>query len=111
MAKITDELVEFVGKHTEKIDNPFHKGLIAGGIYSGALWALNQAEEEWIPADERDPEPFQSVICTLQNGHVMELAFAPQTGYFTAISSVDVPATNPVIAWKPLPAPYKPKEK
>lgn len=105
--KITQELIDFANKHTEHNENYIHKGLITGGILTGADWAYENPQ--WIPVDERDPVPLQSILVTLKNGHVTEVTWAPHIGYFQASSSENVPENNPVIAWMPMPLPYKPK--
>ncbi len=61
-----------------------------------------QSVNEWIPCKERLPEENQNVIACLAHGTVTELAF--YNGKFHGIYSYDAKI---IIAWQPLPEPYK----
>ena len=63
--------------------------------------AISALKDEWIPVTERLPEDRQKVLVTTESGNVQILLwnqwFQTQTRY---------PKTE-VIAWQPLPEPYK----
>lgn len=72
---------------------------------------------EWIPADDRKPEPFRSVLVTFQ--HTKYAAREPQIvttvgiGFWSgkkwiqAISALQSYRDTKVLAWMPLPDIYK----
>lgn len=65
---------------------------------------------EWIPCDEKYPEwGTESYLVCLKNGGIF-LAIYLSSGEFKEISSMGIREfceNNPVIAWQPLPEPYK----
>lgn len=71
---------------------------------------LGPCETTWIPVTERLPEEFsKSYLVCLQNGHI-DIATKMYDGRLAFICEHDVREaydTNPIIAWMPLPKPYK----
>lgn len=63
---------------------------------------------DWIPVNQKLPENMQIVIATLKNEAVLELTFIGNK--FKRIGSWgadEVPECNPVVAWQPMPDPFK----
>lgn len=68
----------------------------------------------WIPCSERLPEKDGEYICTMQDGQVQECGFVPttQNGLIPGWSTCEANGHKflryeDVIAWMPLPEPYK----
>lgn len=62
---------------------------------------------EWIPCSERLPEDETTKIVTLSNGNV-EGAFWNERNWWCMGDSINLETrTEDVIAWMPLPTPYK----
>lgn len=61
------------------------------------------ADQGWIPCSERLPENAMNVIAQFSDGTVTELRYAGN-GIFEGIYEY---STKVVIAWMPLPEPYK----
>lgn len=62
----------------------------------------------WIPCEERLPEDFTKVMVTLKSGAVMEMLY--RMGEFVFVGWNEIVPTsneNPVLAWRPLPEPYR----
>lgn len=69
---------------------------------------------QWIPCSERLPEKYGEYICTMQDGQVQECGFVPTTqkGLIPGWSTCEADGYKflwyeDVIAWMPLPEPYK----
>lgn len=60
-------------------------------------------ESRWIPTSERLPENAMNVIAQFSSGTVTELRYAGN-GIFEGIYEY---STKVIIAWMPLPTPYK----
>lgn len=60
-------------------------------------------ETQWIPCSERLPENAMNVIAQFSSGTVTELRYAGN-GIFEGIYDY---STKVIIAWMPLPEPYK----
>ena len=58
----------------------------------------------WIDVKERLPESGVWCLATFENGFVNKIRYLERWGWSGELAS------NKVIAWMPLPAPYKPKE-
>lgn len=69
------------------------------------LKLTEQYNNGWIPCSERLPEENSSVIVCFVHGAVTELAF--YGGLFHGIYDYN---TNVIIAWQPLPLPFRDKE-
>lgn len=78
-------------------------------IVINALRVYNQDstknKQGWIPCSEMLPEGNERVIACFANGTVTELVF--YDGLFRGIYNYN---TNVIIAWQPLPDPYKPEQ-
>jgi hypothetical protein len=62
---------------------------------------------EWIPCSERLPEDAKTTVVTLSNGEV-EGAFWNGRNWWCMGDSINLETrTEDVIAWQPLPEPYK----
>lgn len=64
--------------------------------------AEERKKHRWIPVEERLPEEGQKVICCFAHGTVTELWF--YEGLFHGLRDY---APGVIIAWQPLPEPYK----
>ena len=66
----------------------------------------NEIVSKWIPCSERLPENAMNVIAQFSSGTVTELRYAGN-GIFEGIYDY---STKVIIAWMPLPKPYKEEE-
>ena len=107
-------------------------GLIHWTGIKAMLENLPDADDGWIPVEERLPDKYGWYLCTLKDGrvncyywnnkgewldngkkHFFELyhVYSKLTGMeVLAKNEESVYWTDWVIAWRPLPKPYKPKE-
>lgn len=76
---------------------------------------INSADEyaesmksQWIPVEERLPEPWTLVLVTdsCKNVSVCQMAFNPSNGWYNEYENWTYFSTS-VIAWMPLPEPYQ----
>ncbi len=71
---------------------------------------MDEAENDgWISVDERLPEEKTEVLCCFEDGIVQTLWQDWKRDGFGDYLDDDLNPTQ-VIAWQPLPAPYKPKK-
>lgn len=68
----------------------------------------DQSEEppkvgKWIPCGEKFPEEYGEYLVTIDDGSVVITQFVDNVGFLTGW-----PINSEVIAWQPLPGPYKP---
>ena len=77
------------------------------------LKALEQ-EPRWIPVSERLPDKNMNCFVTLENGVVKVLGYSttqrttyPKGFYYVKDGFSWRQIQNPVVAWMPMPAPYK----
>ena len=81
----------------------------------GIIEKLPLAQPQWIPVTERLPEKDGRYFVTLENGYTKILGYAttqtiryPQGFYYISENGFAWRQTqNPVVAWMPLPEPYK----
>ena len=73
-----------------------------------AIEALEQAESRWIPCSERLPDTSGSVLIYTEKNGVAEGSYIPQTNKWVQFRWSVINAD--VIAWIPLPEPYKREE-
>ena len=73
-----------------------------------AISALSENKGEWIPVTERLPETHQDVLLELRSGEMLT-GFKAETEPYFYCSGVDGCYVEPqnVLAWQPLPEPYK----
>lgn len=71
----------------------------------------------WIPCSERLPEEYGEYICTMSNGNVEECGFVPsdEKGLIPGWATCEADGFRKldyqdIIAWMPLPQPYKERE-
>lgn len=78
--------------------------------YKDTIEIVKELEQEynngWIPCSERLPERNTNVIAQFLSGVVSELLFN-EKGLFQGIYEY---GPNVIVAWQPLPEPYKPQE-
>lgn len=65
-------------------------------------------QQQWIPVEERLPEPWTLVLVTdsCKNASVCQMAFDPSYGWYNEYENWTYFSTS-VIAWMPLPEPYQ----
>ena len=85
-----------------------YKAGLPGSALDIVKTLLNDLEEDekengWIPCSERLPENETNVIANFSGGTVTELRYVAN-GIFHGIYEY---STKVVVAWKPLPEPYK----
>ncbi len=81
---------------------------LANGILKAANYIENDNiptayDVEWIPASERLPDIAKEVLVTYQNGDIAVDFIHSDCGWFWE----DKEEAGEVIAWRPLPKPYK----
>lgn len=79
------------GKENEPVSNP------------------DKLDDGWIPVEERLPEVQQDVLVSLRSLEVYSGFRSNIDGYFN-VNSGELVSNENVLAWQPLPAPYRPKE-
>ena len=67
---------------------------------------LSQNNDGWIPVEERLPENEHSVL-TCGNPGWIDVGWFVQGVWRTGFSAAEI--TNEVVAWRPLPDPYRPE--
>jgi len=108
---VTEKWVTAI-QNTSALEKAYRKG-----YYDGSL---RQAESYWIPVSERLPEDSDTYIVTIKS-HTESKPYT-DVAIYNAVTKQweDEPCneyylisdiTNEVIAWMPLPEPYKEKEK
>ena len=70
-----------------------------------AIKALEQTS--WVPCSEKLPEEYIHVLCQFCMGGMSECYYAH--GYFHVVGGLRI-TTDEVLAWMPLPQPYKAEE-
>lgn len=71
-----------------------------------AIKALEQ-EPEWIPVSERVPEDGEEVLCFLDSEEMAVLFRRNDWGQYEWVDGGFATGSYDVIAWMPLPEPYK----
>ena len=102
-------LKEVIEDCTSGEDEPYRE---AFGM--GILALEKQLNGGWIPVSERLPSNTQRVLVTLENKMVLEVFYINNKFKFIGIveggGMKEIFKDNPVIAWQPLPEPYKEAE-
>lgn len=77
-------------------------------------YLLSRLESQWIPVSEGLPKEYGEYICTMENGQVQECGFVPenQRGLVDGWSTCEADGHKflgyaDVLAWMPLPDPWK----
>ena len=68
-----------------------------------AIEALQEPERKWIPVSERLPKEYETVIGITDLNYYCIAVYCKQYGF----RSMDVGVESDIIAWQPLPEPYK----
>ena len=85
------------------------------GRYEELIWCRNiilkHMNDGWIPVEERLPEGRTRVICQFDNGDIELLwqDWESDPESLTYWTDFDFMAEKKVIAWRPLPDPYRPE--
>ena len=96
-------------------ENAEHVPIIKlGAFLDGYEMGLKALEQKWIPVSERLPENYGEYICTMSNDNVQECGFVPsgEKGLIPGWSTCEADGFKKldyrdIIAWMPLPEPYK----
>ena len=77
-----------------------------GEFLVAAIEALQEQERKWIPVSERLPKEYETVIGVTDLNYYCIAVYCKQYGF----RSMDVGVESDIIAWQPLPEPYKESE-
>lgn len=95
-----DALIEVINRHCYPVQHDM-TSIEPGMTRIGILQAIHEQPtvqpERWIPVTEKLPEDGERVLVTVKNG---EILFGSHLGKYWAFGSK-------VVAWMPLPAPYR----
>ena len=83
--------------------------LVLGDDHYGGLYYADGGDEHWIPVDDDGAAPDYKVICQDEYENMM-LGYAWIDEYGIWVCEDDNVMMDDVIAWKPLPKPYKESE-
>lgn len=117
LEKILGEIEELKRNQDSK-NQDFVTGYISAlSTVEGVIAGLDEAKDinvpsndGWIPVEKKLPEEKMEVLCCFENGTVQSLWQNWKNDGFGDYFDDDLIPTE-VIAWQPLPEPYKPKEK
>lgn len=96
------------GKYVEEVITIKDAENIIRSHMDGATFSNH--DDNWIPVEERLPEEKTEVLCCFENGTVQSLWQNWKNDGLGDYLDDDLMPTE-LIAWQPLPGPYKPKEK
>ena len=100
-------LKELCCKKDEDYDNPVISPKYLNDIIENLLLDYNEQNNNgWIPCSEQLPEVNVRVLTTHENG-IVQVAFLTENGNFVIKDSDGERYIIPVVAWQPLPEPYK----
>ena len=71
-----------------------------------AIEALQKPERKWIPVSERLPKEYETVIGVTDLNYYCIAVYCKQYGF----RSMDVGVESDIIAWQPLPEPFKERD-
>ena len=85
---------------------------ISYDVYSGLIDGVDTLEQEqrWIPVSERLPEKYVEVLATTEWGAVTISERFSENDWFIYEGTTNA-ETDEIIAWMPLPEPYKVESK
>lgn len=117
LEKILGEIEELKRNQDSK-NQDFVTGYISAlSTVEGVIAGLDEAKDinvpsndGWIPVEKKLPEEKMEVLCCFENGTVQSLWQNWKNDGLGDYFDDDLIPTE-VIAWQPLPEPYKPKEK
>ena len=88
-------------------------GVDSYGEHQDRLWSLSE-QFEWVPCSERLPKEGERILVTAALEHVMvahygKMFFEKERGnvFYLAGEDGDADITDVVVAWMPLPEPYR----
>ena len=103
-------------KESDVLRIAFQLPLVVNSAFADAVKALPSADrpQEWIPCSERLPSENGDYLVTLENGVVKILGYSttqrttyPKGFYYIKDGFSWRQTQNPVVAWMPLPEPWK----
>lgn len=105
MSHIKDRLIQLKNEVENTGNGAYFSKNNISKIVELLLADLEQDEKEngWIPCSERLPENGTNVIVSFSSGTVTELRYVAN-GIFHGIYEY---STKVIVAWRPLPEPYK----
>lgn len=106
-----EEAKEILTHNWTRVDNPNYSESELDEAFFMAITALQQTA--WIPAEDEPPKQKKTYwICT-DSGYQCECRWTNVNPFWTDLTTDwhwcigDVPQYSKVVAWKPLPEPYK----
>ena len=97
----------------DDFEKDIENGVNSYGEYRDRLWSLSE-RLEWIPCSERLPKEGERILVTAALEHVMvahygKMFFEKERGnvFYLAGEDGDADITDVVVAWMPLPEPYR----
>lgn len=117
LEKILEEIEELKRNQDSK-NQDFVTGYISAlSTVEGVIAGLDEAKDinvpsndGWIPVEEKLPEEKTEVLCCFESGTVQSLWQNWKNDGLGDYFDDDLMPTK-IIAWRPLPEPYRPKEK
>ena len=97
------EATQHIIRHMVAHDIGKYPHIKIGEALNMAIEALQEPERKWIPVSERLPKEYETVIGVTDLNYYCIAVYCKQYGF----RSMDVGVESDIIAWQPLPEPYK----
>lgn len=100
------EAIQHIIRHMVAHDIGKYPHIKIGEALNMAIEALQEKERKWIPVSEKLPKEYETVIGVTDLNYYCIAVYCKQYGF----RSMDVGVESDIIAWQPLPEPYKESE-